>query len=89
MVYALVQVVLLLMTLLCLTRAQIPCDDAYGTNCPEASGYEVGECLKKVDQSTLSKDCTDYIQLHDACREDLDQHCTGKEYTGDALGNFS
>lgn len=66
--------------------AQIPCDDAYGAHCPEASGLEVGECLKKVDQSTLSKGCIDYVALHDTCREDLEKHCTGKEYTGDALG---
>lgn len=70
-----------------ITVAQIPCDDAYGANCPEASGYEVGECLKNVDQSSLSKDCLDFIALHESCRSDIDQHCTGKEYTGDALGN--
>jgi hypothetical protein len=65
---------------------QIPCDDAYGANCPEASGYEVGECLKKVDQSSLSDECKNYIVWHDMCREDIETHCTGKEYTGDALG---
>lgn len=67
--------------------AQIPCDDAYGTHCPEAAGYEVGDCLKKVD-SELSAECRDYIQMTEACRGDIDTHCAGKEYTGDALGEF-
>lgn len=66
--------------------AQIPCDEAYGQHCPEASGYEVGECLKKLDDGILSQECKDYIQWHDVCRSDLDNHCNGKEYTGDALG---
>jgi hypothetical protein len=73
---------------LAFVNAQIPCDEAYGTHCPEASGLEVGECLKKLDSSSLSKECSDYIQLHDNCRDDLEKHCTGKEYTGDALGKL-
>lgn len=74
--------------ILAFVNAQIPCDEAYGTHCPEASGLEVGECLKKLDSSSLSKECSDYIQLHDNCRDDLEKHCTGKEYTGDALGKL-
>jgi hypothetical protein len=65
--------------------AQIPCDEAYGQHCPEASGYDVGVCLKKVDSNNLHKDCLDFIKWHDECRNDIDQHCVGKEYTGDAL----
>jgi hypothetical protein len=66
--------------------AQIPCDDAYGQHCPEASGLEVGECLKKLDPTTLPKACLDYINLHDVCKDDLEMNCNGKEYSGDALG---
>jgi len=67
-------------------HAQIPCDDAYGQHCPEASGFEVGDCLKKIDSSTLPKECLDYIGMHDVCKGDIDQHCNGKEYSGDAVG---
>eukprot|EP01031_Cornospumella_fuschlensis_P027849 gene27849-33630_t len=49
--------------LLCasLSLAQIPCDEAYGQHCPEASGFEVGECLKNVEPSQLSEECKNYI----------------------------
>jgi hypothetical protein len=67
---------------------QIPCDDAYGAHCPEASGFEVGECLKALnpETATISSECQAYIQLHDVCKEDINAHCAGKEYTGDAIG---
>jgi hypothetical protein len=58
---------------------------ADGQHCPEASGYEVGDCLKKLDSSELSAECKSYITLHDACREDIAAHCAGKEFTGDLL----
>lgn len=67
--------------------AQIPCDEAYGLHCPEASGFEVGECLKNLDPSELSEDCKNYIVIHDLCREDITKNCPGNEYTGDVLGN--
>lgn len=67
--------------------AQIPCDDAYGQHCPEAAGWEVGECLKKVE-SELSQACKNYITMSEACKADIDAHCTGKEFTGDALGIY-
>ncbi|RYG95269.1 hypothetical protein EON65_56245 [archaeon] len=66
--------------------AQIPCDEAYGQHCPEASGFEVGECLKNLDPSQLSEECKNFIVIHDLCREDITKHCTGNEYTGDLLG---
>lgn len=72
--------------------AQIPCDDAYGAYCPEESGYSVGDCLKRVaseDPSAVSKECIDYIGIHETCREDIDTHCSGKEYTGDLLACLS
>jgi hypothetical protein len=80
---------ILCIALVGLVNAQIPCDDAYGANCPEAAGWEVGDCLKNVDQNVLSTDCKSYIAVHDACKGDIEQHCTGKEYTGDALGKNS
>jgi hypothetical protein len=79
------QHLLILLVIGVLTNAQIPCDDAYGQYCPENSGFEVGECLKKVEQSELSAECKDYINLHDVCRNDINTHCIGKEYTGDAV----
>ena len=54
--------------------AQIPCDDAYGAHCPEASGWAVGECLKQAP-TALSSDCLVYIAIHDACRGDIETHC--------------
>jgi hypothetical protein len=65
--------------------SQIPCDEAYGTNCPESSGFEVGDCLKKLEPSSLSKECLNYIDLHETCKQDIVKFCLGKEYTGDLL----
>ena len=53
-----------------------------GQHCPEASGFEVGDCLKKYE---LSEKCKTYVDLHDACKEDIVNHCTAKEFTGDLL----
>ena len=63
--------------------AQIPCDDAYGQYCPEATGWEVATCLKK--QSGLTEPCLDFIKTLDACKNDIDKLCTGMEYTGEAI----
>lgn len=79
-------VFLLLVALLASVQAQIPCDDAYGTHCPEAAGWGVGECLKKLDASTLSADCLQYIAMSDTCKADILHLCPGNEYTGDAFG---
>eukprot|EP00981_Chlorochromonas_danica_P011426 scaffold4011_cov197-Ochromonas_danica.AAC.8 len=68
-----------------LATAQIPCDDAYGQHCPEASGFGVGDCLKTLDAEVLSADCKQYINWHDTCKEDILKNCPGSEYTGDAL----
>ena len=76
----------LLCVIVCSVYSQIPCDDAYGQYCPEESGFGVADCLKKQDLSLLSEGCINYIQMHDACKEDLNTHCPGKEFTGDALG---
>ena len=74
-----------ILAFLSFAAGQIPCDEAYGTNCPEASGWEVSTCIKRLDQSTISADCINYVKLHDICKTDIDQHCTGKEFTGDLL----
>ena len=63
---------------------QIPCDEAYGTFCPEATGWGVGDCLR-AKKPDLSADCSAFIELQDTCKVDIDTHCTGKEYTGDVL----
>ena len=66
-----------------IVRAQIPCDDAYGTHCPEEIGWPVGDCLRK--QSGLPAACTEFIKLQDTCKGDVDKWCVGKEYTGDLI----
>ena len=66
-------------------RAQIPCDDQYGMHCPEESGWGVGECLKKLGPESIEGGCSEYIRMMDECRPDIDAHCSGKEYTSDAL----
>ncbi len=48
--------------------SQNHCDDAYGSMCPEETGWGVGDCLKKVDQTTLSTECVSFINLHDTCK---------------------
>jgi hypothetical protein len=78
--YALVALIAIALTV----NAQIPCDEAYGQHCPEASGWEVSECLMKVE-SELSQDCKNYISMSETCKSDIDTHCAGKEFTGDAL----
>jgi hypothetical protein len=45
------------------------CDDSYATHCPEESGWSVGDCLKKQeDSSSLGAACESFIALHDACK---------------------
>lgn len=61
----------------------MPCDDAYGAYCPEESGWGVGVCLKK--QNDLSTECQAYIRTHDDCKAELEKHCGGQEYSGDAI----
>lgn len=77
---------LVLALVACAVYAQIPCDEAYGQYCPEESGFAVGDCLKKQGLENLSEGCIKFVQLHDVCKEDIEKHCPGKEYSGDALG---
>lgn len=42
------------------------CDDSYALHCPEESGWDVGECLKK--QTDLAATCESFIALHDICK---------------------
>lgn len=79
---------LLLASIACAVYAQIPCDDAYGQFCAEESGFAVGDCLKKQNLELISEECINYIQLHDVCKEDINKHCAGKEFTGDAVGKL-
>ncbi len=67
-----------------LAQAQIPCDDAYGAYCAEESGWSVGKCLKAQTEE-LGANCRGYISLHDNCEREINEHCAGKEYTGDLL----
>ena len=67
-------------------NAQNPCDDAYGAHCPEEAGWSVGECLNKVsDPGAISDKCAEFIQMHNSCRDEIESHCKGNEYTGDVL----
>jgi len=75
----------LFLTLL-LAAAAIPCDDVYGSHCPEASSWAVQDCIKeKVDPSLLDQSCIDYMRVHDACRNDINKLCSGMAYTADLL----
>lgn len=71
-----------------IVNAQIPCDDEYGQYCPEASGFDVGVCLKSKGIQHLNEQCIQFIMMHDNCKEDINTLCPGKEYTGDALGRY-
>lgn len=71
-----------------IVNAQIPCDDEYGQYCPEASGFDVGVCLKSKGIQHLNEQCIQFIMMHDNCKEDINTLCPGKEYTGDALGKY-
>merc|ERR1719453_697385 len=74
--------ILVTVTIIPFISCQIPCDDEYGANCPEESGWAVGECLRKTEVSAA---CSSFIEMHDACKDDIEKHCIGKEYTGDLL----
>ena len=78
--------IFLLINMMSNIYAQIPCDDEYGQYCPEASGYDVGICLKSKGIKLLNEQCIQFIMMHDNCKDDISTHCPGKEYTGDALG---
>lgn len=76
----------LLFSLIPISLGQNLCDDNYGLYCPEESGWDVGNCLKKrINEDIITKECQSFISLHDACKDDIDLHCNGKEYTGDLL----
>lgn len=76
--------VLLLSVLLSATA--IPCDEVYGTHCPEELSWGVQDCIKaKVDPSLLDQLCVDYMRIHDACRNDINKLCSGMAYTADLL----
>ena len=61
------------------------CDSEYGEHCPTVeAGWAVETCLLKV-KSSLSKPCLEFIELQQTCKEDINKHCGGKEYTGDLL----
>ena len=78
--------VLLLLSIVFLVTAETnpSCDTEYGEHCPAESGWAVETCLLKV-KSSLSKPCLDLIELQQTCKDDIDKHCGGKEYTGDLL----
>ena len=67
------------------SNAQIPCDEQYGEHCPSASSWGVGTCLSALGDDVLPADCKNFISVHEACRSDIDTHCTGKEYTSDLM----
>lgn len=52
------------------------------TDCFFILRWAVGDCLQK-HQSVLSKSCADLIVLHNDCKDDINTHCGGKEYTND------
>ena len=80
-----IQVLFLLSTFFASVLAVTPsCDTEYGEHCPAESGWGVETCLLKV-KSSLSKPCLDLIELQQTCKDDIDKHCGGKEYTGDLL----
>lgn len=68
--------------------SQNHCDDAYGAHCPEESGWDVGNCLAKLDISLQGDKCHEFITLHETCRSEIDEYCAGKEYTGDFVLYF-
>jgi hypothetical protein len=76
---------LLLALTVSLSAGLNPCDEAYGAHCPEEVGWRVGDCLKAQADAHLSSDCLVYINAHDACRTEMEAHCLGKEYSGDAV----
>lgn len=53
--------------------------------CPEEAGWDVGACLKRTQDSTMTPDCLAYISLHDVCTEDINAKCAGMAYTGDLI----
>lgn len=80
-------IVVLFLTLFSLAVAQLPCDEVHASLCPEYSGLEALECLK--NQPDLTPDCSSYISLHEICKDDINSHCTGLEFSGDLIGNIN
>ena len=70
--------------LLMKVKAQMPCDDEYGANCPEeAPGPGLASCLR---ENNPSEKCLNFLDLQVACEEDLDSaRCTGTAFSADAL----
>ena len=64
-------IVLLLVSAVAVTSH--PCDDVHGLLCPEASGFELGDCL--LSASSVPPACRKWLDFHSDCGGELEREC--------------
>eukprot|EP00928_Gymnodinium_smaydae_P065654 TRINITY_DN48758_c1_g1_i1.p1 TRINITY_DN48758_c1_g1~~TRINITY_DN48758_c1_g1_i1.p1 ORF type:complete len:286 (-),score=76.03 TRINITY_DN48758_c1_g1_i1:56-913(-) len=66
-----------------------PCEEAIASACPERPGAEIAACLKDKEQhdtpTEITSECTDFIAVHRACSEEIENSCDEAYFTDDTL----
>lgn len=69
------------------SEAAHPCEAEVTSACPERPGSEIAACLKDKEQhdtpTEISSECTDFIALHVACAEEIENLCDASFFTDD------
>jgi len=64
-----------------------PCDVEVSTACPDRPGSELARCLQDKSEhdvpTTLSSECTDFVALNVACKEDVLKFCDEALFSDD------
>lgn len=79
-----------LLALVSRTAWSHPCDPEAATACPFDGGARLGLCLrdpsKHEAETSISAECQAFLDLHDACAENLDSGtCGGTKYSDDTV----
>lgn len=74
------------LTLLAAVAAH-PCSDEMASACPDTPQEDLGDCLKDSSQhdkeTEISSECTDFMALNKACREDVEKYCDENYFSDD------
>jgi len=65
------------------------CTSEVASACPERPGTDTAACLKDVEShdtaTEISSECTDFIAVNTACREDIEKKCDEAFFTDDTV----
>jgi len=65
------------------------CEAEVSSACPERPGSEIASCLKDKSEhdrpTVISSDCTDFIALNVACKDDIAKFCDDNHFSDDTI----